>query len=388
MYHSVGRILDDWAWSNLTTPARVFEDHLDALSRAGYRSVSLDEWHDHATGTTRLAGKNVVLTFDDGYVDNWTYVAPLLERYGFRGTVLATVEFVQEDDSVRPTLRDVWAQRVAEDELAVRGFMSWAELRRGVESGILDVQSHAFTHTWYPVGDEVVDFHHPGDAHYWLDWNAFPESKPSYLLHPGASRVPYGVPVYRHEKSLACRRYVPDPAESEHCASWVARQGGERFFADPEWRERLRAELQRYRSAHPSAGRSETDAERARRLQHEIVESKRALEGRLDKKVDFLVWPGGGYDAEATRIARSHYKAVTLSGAARQRFRNRPGENPGSIVRRGVPAIDVGTRSHVAPGSYLVEFLDEFRGVPGARRRRQIRKLGLLAGARLGVWPR
>ncbi len=388
MYHSIGRVMPDWAWSILTTPARVFESHLRALARAGYRSATLAQWHDHVSGAKPLDGKHIVLTFDDGYVDNWTYAAPLLERYGFRGTVLATVEFVQREDVVRPTLRDVWAGRTREDDLEVRGFMSWEELRRGSDSGVLDVQCHAYTHTWYPTAAEVVDFHHPGDAHYWLDWNAFPEAKPFYLASLGTSRVPYGVPVYRHEKSLACRRYFPDPAESEHCAGWVARHGGASFFSAPDWRLQLEAQLSSFRAGRAAAGRSETDAERGERLRREIVESKRVLEERVGRAIDFLVWPGGGYDDDAMRLARSTYAAVTLSGRDRQRYHNRPGENPGSIVRRGAPTIDVGNRSHYAPGRYLVDFLDEFRGVPGARRRRQIRKLALLAAARAGLWPR
>jgi len=388
MYHSVGRVLPDWAWSELTTPADVFESHLRALAAAGYRAVSLAQWHDHVNGTRVLTGKPVVLTFDDGYLDNWTHVVPLLERYGFCGTVLATVEFVQPDDAVRPTLREAGRGELAEDALETRGFMSWEELRRGANSGVLDVQSHAFTHTWYPVSDEVVDFHHPGDAYYWLDWNAYPDGKPFYLSNLGRSRVPFGVPVYRHEKSLACRRFHADPAESEHCAGVVARSGGDAFFLQPGWRDRLGEALTQFRSGRARRGRVETDAERGARLEHELVGSKRALEHGLGRPVDFFVWPGGGYDDDALRMARQHYKAVTLSGAERMRYRNRPLENPGSIIRRGAPTIETGAAEHYAPGRYLVDFIEEFRGVPGARRRRQARKLAYLAAARLGLWPR
>jgi peptidoglycan/xylan/chitin deacetylase (PgdA/CDA1 family) len=388
MYHSVGPVLRDWAWSELTTPAAVFESHLRALARAGYQSLGLDQWHEHVSGVRAVKSKSVVLTFDDGYLDNWTHAAPLMERYGFRGTVLATVEFVQPDDAVRPTLRDVWSGTLAEAAVETRGFMSWAELRRGADSGLLDVQSHALTHTWYPVSDEVVDFHHPGDAYYWLDWNAHPEDKPFYLSRLGQSRVPFGVPVYRHEKSLACRRFHVDPAEAEHCAAVVARSAGASFFQDPGWRARLEEELSRFRAGRASPGRPETPDERAARLEREIVESKRVLESRLGRAVDFLVWPGGGYDGEAMQIARRHYKAVTLSGPERMRYRNRPGENAGSIVRRGAPTIETGGAEHHAPGAYLVDFIDEFRGARLARRRRQVRKLAYLAGARLGLWPR
>jgi peptidoglycan/xylan/chitin deacetylase (PgdA/CDA1 family) len=327
-----------------------------------------------------------VLTFDDGYLDNWSHAAPLLEKYGFTGTVLATVEFVDPDPVVRPTLRDVWAGTISRNELDVRAFMSWQELRAAAESGVLDVQSHALTHTWYPVSDRVVDFHHPGDAYYWLDWNANPTIKPRYLKHLGDSWVPYGVPVYAHEKSLKCRRYFPDPAESEHMAAWVHERGGNAFFDQPDWRDVLRAELNAFRSRGDRRGRMETDAERAGRIESELADSRDILADKLGRSIEFLVWPGGGYDEYSLDIARRHYRATTVSSAERWRYRNRAGENPGMIVRRGAPTFRWNGRTAAAPGGYIVDVLDEFRGSRWARRRRQFRKIALVAAARSRLW--
>jgi peptidoglycan/xylan/chitin deacetylase (PgdA/CDA1 family) len=385
-YHSVGRVLPDWAWSDLTTPFTVFDDHLRALRRAGYRSTTLPEWNAHVRGERVIDGKAVALTFDDGYLDNWVYAAPLLERYGFTGTVLVTPEFVQPDDAVRPTLRD--ARPGSESDLPVRGFMSWEELRRVARSGVLDVQCHAMTHTWYPVSDDVVDFHHPGDAFYWLDWNQDPLSKPEYLARLGKSSVPWGTPVYAHEKSLSCRRYFPDTAEAEHLAGFVERTGGERLFEDPAWRERLRAELASVRHARGGRGRPESDAERQIRLEHEIVGARDVIAEELGKPVEFFVWPGGGYSDEAMAFARRHYVAVTVSSRDRWRYRNRPGENPGLIVRRGVPTLSAGARTVFPGGAYLIDYLDEFRGSVRSRRRRQLRKLAAVAALRAGLWRR
>lgn len=383
-YHSVGRQMPDWAWSDLTTPFAVFDDHLRALRRAGYRSVTMQEWNAHARGQRAIDGKAVVLTFDDGYLDNWVFAAPLLERHGFTGTVLVTPEFVQRDDAVRPTLRDAWQGRVAEADLPVRAFMSWEELRRVSRSGVLDVQCHAMTHTWYPVSDEIVDFHHPGDAHYWLDWNQAPQSKPDYLAHLGQSIVPWGTPVYAHEKSLACRRHIRDTTEADRLAEFVERAGGRAFFEDPAWRERLRREVEGEKRT--GRGRPESDAEYHARLAHEIVASRDLIATRLDKPVEFFVWPGGGYTDESMAFARRHYVAVTVSSHDRWRYRNRPGENPGLIVRRGVPTLQARGRDVFPNGAYLVDSLDEFRGSTWARRRRQIRKLAGVVAIRAGLW--
>jgi len=387
MYHSIGRVLDDWAWSNLTTPWEVFEDHLRWLQRGGYRSASLYEFDSHCRGEEPLPPRSVVLTFDDGYLDNWSHAAPLLERYGFSGTVVVTPEFVDPSGAVRPTLRDVWAGRTTEPELDVRAFMSWPELKAVSDAGILDVQCHAMTHTWYPTGDRIDGFHHPADHRYWLDWNAFPAEKTGYLKAPARSRVPLGTPVYESAKSLESPRSFPDPREAAHLCAFVEAQGGERLFDSPGWEGRLRAESEAWRRDHRSDTRQETVDERVQRIHVELRDSKQQIQAALGRPVDFLVWPGGGYDDTAMEIARELYCAVTVSTRERWQLYNRPGEAPGKIVRRGAPSIPVAGVPRYFGGRYLLQFVREFEGSISARRYRQAMKAACIAGARIGLWP-
>jgi peptidoglycan/xylan/chitin deacetylase (PgdA/CDA1 family) len=387
MYHSVGREIQDWRWPDLTVPAAIFDDHLKWISRAGYRTVGLDDLYAHTTGEKILPRRSIVLTFDDGYIDNWTYAVPLMERYGFTGTVLVTPEFVEPGGGVRPTLKDVWDGRLDENDLEVRGFMSWEELDRAVRSGTLSVQSHAMTHTWYATGDTVVDFHHPGDGRYWLDWNANPDKKPFYLRDPEKSAVPAGTPVYEHAKSLAATRYFPDPRETDFILSYVRDNGAESYFKRAGWKEKLFEVLDRYREEHPPKGRFETEEERLERIRYELVQSKKEIENRLGTDVDFFIWPGGGYDEVSMAAAAGVYRAVTIRSQERMDLRNRPGEAPGRIVRRGIPGADRNGRVVYYGGRYMLEFIREFEGSALARKRRQVMKLFFLAAGRIGLWP-
>jgi len=388
MYHSVGRVVPNWDWAYLTVPWRTFEEHLERLARARYRTVDLAQLHDHVSGRKPLTGKSVVLTFDDGYVDNWTYVYPLLKKHGFSATVVVTPEFVDTRDIVRPTLEDVWSKQASETSLESLGYMSWKELRRASDEGILSVQSHALTHTWYPTGPEIVDFHHPGDAHYWLDWNARPEKKPYYLESLGQSGVPWGVPVYEHAKSLEATRYFPDPAESQRLVSYVVSHCGRDFFTRSDWRDRLQEVVTQWRAHHPPTEHYEAGDERRQRLLTELEESKRIIESRLGKEVHSMFWPGGGYDDESLSLAQTVYRSVTISGKVRWRLSNTPGEDPAHISRRGVPFVDTDRWRAYTGGDYLVWFLNEQRGRLFARGFRQFQKLLYVLGARTGAWPR
>lgn len=381
MYHSVGKSIPEWKWSFLTVPAKVFEDHLRWLARAGYRTVDLQELYDHVSCRQALPPRSVVLTFDDGYVDNWTYVAPLLSRYGFKGTVYVNPEFIDPRNTIRPTLEDVWAGRVAERDLEVRGFMSWPELKRVNEAGTLSVQSHGMSHTWYAISPEVVDFHHPGDGYYWMDWNAEPERKPFYLLYPNSTKVPFGVPIYKHAKSLEAVRFFTETREGERLASFVQRNGGIGLFETHDWRDVLSKELERIRAENSCQGRHETQEEQEKRYRFELVNSKRIIEERLGPRVNFFCWPGGGYNEKTMAMALDTYDGVTLGSADPSPIRNKPDDNPGKVRRCVVPVIGYKGRVYYPGGRYFVRFLDEYRGVPFARQRRQVLKIFCLLGA-------
>lgn len=387
MYHSVGRVLPEWDWAILTIPWETFEEQLAAMKRAGYRTVDLEQLRAHVSGEKPLPPRSVVLTFDDGYVDNWTFAYPLLKKYGMTGTVVVSPEFVDPRDMVRPTLEDVWAGRTRADDLEAHGYMTWPELEQASGEGVLSVQSHALTHTWYATGPDVVDFHRPGDNHYWLDWNANPAEKPFYMQRLGESSVPWGVPVYAHAKSLECRRYFTDPDEANHLASFVASSGGAAFFDAPDWRSRIRTELDAWRDTHGVRGDYESDEARRERLHRELADSKRIIEDRLGKEVHSMFWPGGGHDDLSMEIARSIYRGVTVSSKERWRLINAPGQDPALISRRGVPFVDTARWRAYTGGRYFVEFLEEQQGSSSARKLRQVRKLMYLLGARVGMWP-
>ena len=388
MYHSIGRILPEWHWVGLTLVASTFESHLRALARHGYTTVGLPELFEYMSKRRPLPRRTVVLTFDDGYLDNWTHAVPLLRQYGFRATVLVTPEFVDPRDVQRPTLEDVWGGRAREEDLDVRGFMSWKELAASSADGTLDVQSHALTHTWYPVNAEVVDFHHPGDPYYWLDWNLDPARKPFYLKHLENRRVAWGTPVYRHEKSLVATRFRPDPAESAFVTERVADANNARARNRATLRAVGSQALTDYRARHGTNGEFETDGERRARFEHELAESKRIIESRLGKPVRHFVWPGGGYCDESLELALAMFDSVTWSGIDRWRLRNRPGEDPRFVTRRGIHYVQARSERVFTGGTYLSWYLDEYEGRPGARLARQAMKIMAMAGLFTRIWPR
>lgn len=87
MYHMVDTDVPsrDLVTLHLTVMAPAFEAQVKLLHSAGYRPLSLDDVWSGLAGRTPPA-HGIVLTFDDGYADNYTVAFPILKRYGWTGT--------------------------------------------------------------------------------------------------------------------------------------------------------------------------------------------------------------------------------------------------------------------------------------------------------------
>lgn len=154
--HSIGPRRAGWAFAQLSESVSSVAGTLDALHSDGFQTVGLSELYDHMAGSRPLDRRSGVITFDDGYPDNWVHAVPLLRKYGMRATVYVTPEFVDDMDKVRPQSR-----APGETTRNCDGFMSWSELAAAQTEGVLDVKSHAMTHTWWVI--QRVRNHHQGD---------------------------------------------------------------------------------------------------------------------------------------------------------------------------------------------------------------------------------
>jgi peptidoglycan/xylan/chitin deacetylase (PgdA/CDA1 family) len=336
MFHSVGVPDRRWTFSYLSQPVAEFEAVLALIAKYGFRTVGLEELFRHMQGEEILADDCVVLTFDDGYLDNWTHAVPLLRRHGMRAVVYVTPDFVQPAAGLRPTLEDVWGGRAQGSDLETLGFMNWDELRAAQRDGVLDIQSHALTHTWYPRGPRVVDIHRPREVAPYprLAWNARPDRKPFYLNEDQQKLVPWGQPVFEHEKSLIVRRFVPDDGRLSEVTGFVADAGGQAFFLAEGWRARLVERFPELDGAAPFPGAYESDTGYEERVLHELTASRATLERELKKPVRFLSWPGGGVNERAEDLAlEAGYKSWTLSSWQLPGRRNLPGAPPQGIKR-------------------------------------------------------
>jgi peptidoglycan/xylan/chitin deacetylase (PgdA/CDA1 family) len=100
MYHKVSPIDNKDA---LTVTAAQFEKHLQIIKTRGYNTVSLEDLRNYITHKINLPPKPLLLTFDDGYKNNYTVAYPLLEKYQMKAGIFLITSLLQTgyDDNTK-----------------------------------------------------------------------------------------------------------------------------------------------------------------------------------------------------------------------------------------------------------------------------------------------
>ena len=123
---------------DLSVSPELFEQHLAYLKEQGYQTISLDDLtYSLALGRPLPSGeKPILITFDDGYLDNYQNAFPLLQKYGFTGVFFVVTELAERAS----------AGMIAPDGLRYAdAYMTWDQLRAMTAAG-MEVECHARVH--------------------------------------------------------------------------------------------------------------------------------------------------------------------------------------------------------------------------------------------------
>ncbi len=141
---------------SLSVTARQFESQIRGLAARGYRSLKSEEFAAFMAGTALLPKKTVLITFDDGYLDNWVYGHPVLERYGFSAILFAITGLIGhgaprphagESAPLPPCLPHRQAKEAMFGEGRDAVMLRWSEIQHMVRAGTFEIHSHTHTHT-------------------------------------------------------------------------------------------------------------------------------------------------------------------------------------------------------------------------------------------------
>lgn len=99
MYHKISA---DGQNDFLTVSTNNLKAQFDHLRTEGYSPVLLSEVIKFVRFGKPLPPKPVLITFDDGYRDNYTAMYPLLKQYGMKANIFLVPTFLQQQEEEAP----------------------------------------------------------------------------------------------------------------------------------------------------------------------------------------------------------------------------------------------------------------------------------------------
>ncbi len=299
MYHYISRYQNP-----ISVSPELFELHCKSLAEAGWRGVSLAEAEAYFLRGEKLPARSCLITFDDGYLDNYVYAWPLLEKYGHKGVLFAVASRIGAEKDVRPTLREVWNKKIGKADLPrvdqpfvphplgyeVREdlFFTWEEARIMEASGVMSVASHSMRHHSVFTGPEYSGFLMPGRRKRTFDRTRF---------------ACWGVPLFPQRPGLSHRGFIPSDELLAAIHELVPQdeEAAFHFFAAEDNKKRLQDLAASFAK---NMGRMETDGEMRARMREELASGKALMERELGHEVTTLCWPWGAYNELSLNLGR------------------------------------------------------------------------------------
>lgn len=109
--------------AQLTVDSDYFDKQMAYLNASGYRSLSADELVDALINHRGLPAKSIVVTFDDGYDDNYNYAFQILKKYNIAGNFMIPTGLVEN-----------------------KGYMTWGQLKEMAGNPLMHIYNHTWSH--------------------------------------------------------------------------------------------------------------------------------------------------------------------------------------------------------------------------------------------------
>lgn len=132
LYHSVKPELTDTDNQSMVVSTENFEKDLMYLNEKGYNTISLLELAEaYENPKIKLPKKPILITFDDGYIDNYHYAYPLLKKYNSKASIFTIVWSVGRD-------------RFILNDNPINPHFTWEQGKEMIDSGLIELGSHTF----------------------------------------------------------------------------------------------------------------------------------------------------------------------------------------------------------------------------------------------------
>ena len=210
-----------------------------------------------------LPKNSILITFDDGYKNNYTLAFPILKKYNMKATIFLNTKFIGKDEF----------------------YLNWDEIKEMYESGLVDFQLHTHSHQLTIKDISVLDFYDEESSPYFKreSYNLFFEG--NYDEKKDKEKL-YGLPVFKLRSKISISGYKPkkDFLKKYQNIKEVQKfnKNEKKDFLNKLFKEKQNEFFDKV-----------SEEQFRKTVEFEILENKKIIEKNLGKTPDCLAYPWG-----------------------------------------------------------------------------------------------
>ena len=210
-----------------------------------------------------LPKNSILITFDDGYKNNYTLAFPILKKYNMKATIFLNTKFIGKDEF----------------------YLNWDEIKEMYESGLVDFQLHTHSHQLTIKDISVLDFYDEESSPYFKreSYNLFFEG--NYDEKKDKEKL-YGLPVFKLRSKISIAGYKPKKDFLKKYQNIKQLQkfnkNEKKDFLNKLFKEKQNEFFDKI-----------SEEQFRKTVEFEILENKKIIEKNLGKTPDCLAYPWG-----------------------------------------------------------------------------------------------
>ncbi|MBI5883061.1 MAG: polysaccharide deacetylase family protein [Elusimicrobia bacterium] len=135
MYHKIGDFPPGSRLKKLWVTVEDFRRQMVWLKEHGYTTLTFTELREAEEGTSPMPARPALVTFDDGYSNNYELAFPVLSELGMKGNIFLVCDTIGRHNAWHDPASESWLRMV-----------TWAQVEEMQGSGVIEFGSHTVTH--------------------------------------------------------------------------------------------------------------------------------------------------------------------------------------------------------------------------------------------------
>ena len=281
LYHQVNPI------SSNVNP-EIFEEHLKIIKRYNMETITISEYYNK-----NINKNSILLTFDDGYYDNFKYVFPLLKKYNMKATIFLNTLYIMDKRENEPEIKDnntvnleAIKKYIENGKATINQYISWEEIKEMYNSGLIDFQAHSHKHMAM-FKDIKIEGLTKKDKMEAPELYLYGELENNFPIFAKRGEYSGKAKIIKKEFFRTFKKFYEENIENK--------------IAD---KNEILKKCQEFIDKNSEYFFDESEAEYKKRIEEDYLENKKLIEKNIGNQVKFFCWPWGHRNKETIKILK------------------------------------------------------------------------------------